>query len=105
MSRTGASLVGALVIAPICFQQTEYYNFGLGVVRVGDWLLQDPLLSGLGVVEAYLPSEKIGIAIATTLEPGAFGPEGQYKNPASAMFKEIGALMAPDDAPPVKPAT
>jgi CubicO group peptidase (beta-lactamase class C family) len=90
--------------APSCFAQTEYYNFGLGVVRVGDWILQDPLLSGLGVVEAYLPSEKIAIAIATTLEPGAFGPDGSYKNPASAMFKQIGAIVAPADAPPVKPA-
>jgi hypothetical protein len=53
---------------------------------------------------AYLPSEKIAIAIATTLEPAAFGPQGQYSNPASALFKQIGAAMAPDDAPPVKPA-
>jgi CubicO group peptidase (beta-lactamase class C family) len=90
--------------APICFELSEYYNFGLGVVLVGDWILQDPLLSGLGVVEAYLPSEKIGISLATTLDPGAFSPEGAYKNAASALFKQIGAIMAPDDAPPVRPA-
>ena len=63
-----------------------------------------PAAVGARRVEAYLPSEKIGIALATTLDPGAFTPEGAYKNAAGALFKQIGAIMAPDDAPPVRPA-
>ncbi len=56
---------------PSCFTQVNAYNFDLGVVRSGSWLLRDPLLSGEGATEAYLPSQKISIAIAVTLSPGA----------------------------------
>jgi CubicO group peptidase (beta-lactamase class C family) len=86
---------------PSCFPQTNVYNFGLGVVRSGSWLLQDPLLSGLAVLEAYLPSEEVAIAIAATLLPAAFDPEGNYPpNPTNALFQSVGAVMAPNDPPP-----
>jgi hypothetical protein len=32
--------------APSCFKQIPAYNFGLGVVKAGSWILQDPLLTG-----------------------------------------------------------
>jgi CubicO group peptidase (beta-lactamase class C family) len=89
---------------PSCFPQTNIYNFGLGVVKSGSWILQDPLLSGLGVMMAYLPSEKVSIAIAATLRPGAFGADGSYSNPTNTLFQKIGAVMAPDDPPPTAPA-
>ena len=56
--------------APSCFKQIPAYNFGLGVVRAGSWILQNPLLSGYSATEAYLPSQKIAIAVAATFEPG-----------------------------------
>jgi CubicO group peptidase (beta-lactamase class C family) len=87
---------------PECFQQTRFYNFGLGVVRTGSWLLQDPLLSGYSSAEAYLPSRKIAIAVAVTFGPGAFSPQGAVSNAANPLFRAIGAYMAPGDAPPVK---
>src|SRR5947199_2216088 len=59
--------------APSCGTQTNVYNYGLGVVRSGSWLLQNPLLGGLGAIEAYLPSKKIAIAVAVT-----FAPEGSH---------------------------
>src|SRR5438093_3854948 len=34
--------------APSCFTQINAYNYGLGIVRSGSWLLQNPLLGGLG---------------------------------------------------------
>lgn len=86
-----------------CFPQTINYNFGLGIVRRGDWIMQNPLLSGLGVVEAYLPSEGIAIAIAATLNPAAFDSEGNYGNPADPLFQKISAIMAPDHAAPMRP--
>ena len=88
---------------PSCFPQTIYYNYGLGIVRRGDWIVQNPLLSGTGVVEGYLPSEKVAIALAVTLKPGAFDPQGNYKNPADAMFQQITVVVAPDHAAPVPP--
>ncbi|HEU5483097.1 MAG TPA: serine hydrolase domain-containing protein [Sphingomicrobium sp.] len=89
---------------PSCFKQSIYYNYGLGTVRSGDWILQNPLLSGLGVVEAYLPSEKVAIAIAVTLTPGAYDSAGNYSSPANPMFQKISAVMAPGKAAPVPPA-
>ena len=58
---TAPSLIGfgtqETVCEPSCFTQSELYNMGLGVVLSGPWILQDPLLSGIGASYAYLPSE------------------------------------------------
>jgi len=48
--------------AASCFTQVVGYNYGLGVVRSGSWLLQNPLLGGYSATESYLPSQKISIA-------------------------------------------
>ena len=86
-----------------CFPQTVNYNFGLGIVRRGDWIVQNPLLSALGVIEAYLPGEGVAIAIAATLRPEAFDAQGNYANPADPLFESISAVMAPDHAAPTRP--
>ena len=66
---------------PGCFVQSVGYTFGLGVVISGNWLLQDPLISGESAVEAYLPSQKVGIAVSVTYEPEAFdAATGSYAN-------------------------
>jgi hypothetical protein len=63
-------------------------------------LLQDPLLSGEGSTEAYLPSEKIAIAVVVTFAPGAFDSQGNYANSSDPIFRAIGTYLAPGDAPP-----
>jgi CubicO group peptidase (beta-lactamase class C family) len=83
-----------------CFKQIDAYNFGLGVVRSGSWLLQNPLLSGEGATEAYLPSQKIAIAVVVTFAPGAFDSQGNYTNSSDTLFRSIGAYMAPNNRPP-----
>jgi CubicO group peptidase (beta-lactamase class C family) len=89
------------ICAPSCFTQVEGYNFGLGVVRSGSWILQDPLLSGFSATEAYLPSQRVAVAVAVTYLPGAFDDKGNYPNAADHLFRLIGAVVAPDDAPPM----
>src|SRR5438093_6540232 len=89
--------------APSCFTQINAYNYGLGIVRSGSWLLQNPLLGGYGAVEAYLPSKKIAIAVAVTFAPEAFDSQGNYANSSDALFRSIGAYMAPGDPPPPVP--
>lgn len=89
--------------APSCFKQTNIYNFGLGVVRSGSWLLQDPLLSGEGSTEAYLPAQKIAISAVVTFLPGAFDAQGNYTNSSEQIFRAVGAYLAPNDAPPTSP--
>lgn len=86
--------------APSCFKQIPAYNFGLGVVRAGSWILQDPLVSGYSATDAYLPSQKIAIAVAATFEPSAFNSQGVEPNASDPIFRQIGAYMAPNDAPP-----
>lgn len=86
-----------------CMPMTEGYTYGLGIVISGNWLLQNPMFAGTAAVEAYLPSQKIAIAVATTFDAEAFDAEGNYANAAEMLFRRIGAEMAPDDAPPMPP--
>jgi len=90
--------------APSCGPQTNVYNYGLGIVRSGSWILQNPLLGGLGAIEAYIPSKKIAIAVAVTFAPEAFDSQGNYANSGDTLFRSIGAYMAPDNAPPLPPS-
>lgn len=86
-----------------CFEQNTGYTYGLGIVISGNWLLQDPLFSGESAVDAYLPSQKIAIAVAVTYLPEAFDPStGDYKNVADELWRKIAARLAPTDPPPVK---
>ncbi|MDA4107943.1 hypothetical protein MHOL44478_11795 [Mycobacterium holsaticum DSM 44478] len=87
-----------------CAAMNDGYTYGMGVVISGNWLLQNPLMSGYAAVEAYLPAQKIAIAVAVTYAPDAFDNQGDYANEAETLFRRIGAEMAPDDAPPVPPA-
>lgn len=87
-----------------CRPLDEFATYGLGLWISGDWLLQNPLFYGYAAVNAYLPSEKIAIAVAVTYEEAAFNSEGQYSNGGDELFRRIGAYLAPDDAPPVRPA-
>jgi CubicO group peptidase (beta-lactamase class C family) len=84
-----------------CFTQGNVYNYGLGVVRSGSWLLQNPMLGGYSATVAYLPTKKIAIAVFVTYAPEAFDSQGNYKNSSDTIFRLIGAYMAPDDAPPM----
>jgi CubicO group peptidase (beta-lactamase class C family) len=88
---------------PTCFDQSEGYTYGLGIIISGDWLMQNPLFSGCAGVEAYLPAQKIAIAVAVTYAPEAFDDQGNYSNQADIMFRKIGAVMAPNAAPPMPP--
>ena len=83
-----------------CHTMGEVYNYGLGIVRSGAWLLQNPLFSGEAGVMAYLPGKKIAIAVAVTFGEGAFDEEGIYPNRGDTLFRQVAALLAPDDAPP-----
>jgi CubicO group peptidase (beta-lactamase class C family) len=86
-----------------CAPMTDVYTYGMGIVISGDWLLQNPLFAGEAAVMAYLPSRKIAIAVAVTYEPEAFDDEGSYVNAADALFRRIGAELAPEQAPPTPP--
>jgi CubicO group peptidase (beta-lactamase class C family) len=84
-----------------CDAMNDIYTYGLGVVISGNWLLQNPLFAGYAALEAYLPSQKLAIAVAVTYAPEAFDDQGNYHNEADTLFRRIGAELAPEDAPPM----
>ena len=49
----------------------EAHTYGIGVWIAGNWLVQNPLFSGYAATEAYLPSQKIAIAVAVTFDEAA----------------------------------
>ena len=88
-----------------CFAQDEQYAFGYGVVLPGDWVVQSPLFSGEAGAFAYLPSQKVAIAVAVTMSVNAFLPSGDYKpevggNAGDVLWREIATALVPNDAPP-----
>jgi CubicO group peptidase (beta-lactamase class C family) len=86
-----------------CAELNHTYTYGMGIVISGDWLLQNPLFAGEAGVEAYLPSQKIAIAVAVTYQPEAFDDQGNYSNAGDTLFRRIGTALAPEQAPPVPP--
>ena len=90
---------------PTCATLNERYNYGIGVVLHGPWILQNPLFAGCGAVEGYLPSQKLAIAVATTYGEGSFDDQGNYKhgNGSQAIFSAIATYLAPDDTPSAAP--
>lgn len=105
-AQTGPNLLGfgqTTAQCPTCHQNIDFYNYGLGIIRSGQWLMQQPLLDGYNADEGYLPSQKIAIAVSVTFAPGAFSASGSYSNSADAIFRQIGAYLAPSAAPPMPP--
>jgi CubicO group peptidase (beta-lactamase class C family) len=101
-AQTGPNLLGFghTQAGCACVQQTTSYNFGLGIVRTGSWLIETPSYGGYAAAEAYLPSEKIAIAVAVTFAPQAFDAEGNWTNSSDPILRAIGAYLAPHDPPP-----
>jgi hypothetical protein len=87
---------------PACHTLEAAYSYGLGVVLADRWILQNPLFGGYGAIEAYLPSERIAIAVATTFGEQGFDEQGNNLHARASweIFAAIGAFLAPDDAPP-----
>jgi CubicO group peptidase (beta-lactamase class C family) len=91
------------VCEPSCFTQIPVYDFGLGIIRSGSWLVQNPLVGGYSATGAYLPSDEVAIAVAVTYLPAAFDAQGVEPNAGDSMFRAIGAVVAPHDPPPPLP--
>jgi CubicO group peptidase (beta-lactamase class C family) len=82
-----------------CTTLTRLYGYGLGAVRNGSWILQNPLFGGYAAIESYLPSKRISIALATTFDESSFDADGNYSSYWTTLYGKIGAILAPHDAP------
>ncbi|MET9622825.1 serine hydrolase domain-containing protein [Streptomyces sp. NPDC006464] len=77
--------------ASICLKQTEAKHFGMGVIVVNGWVLQNPSFSGYAAIQAYLPARRLAIAVSTTKT--ADTPAG---NTAEVVATRIAAALAPE---------
>ncbi|MGR4882858.1 serine hydrolase domain-containing protein [Streptomyces sp. LARHCF249] len=77
--------------ATVCLRNTAAEHFGFGIILVNGWIVQNPSFSGYAAIQAYLPAEKLAIAVSATKGPKT--PEG---NQAQAVAERIAALLAPD---------
>jgi CubicO group peptidase (beta-lactamase class C family) len=86
-----------------CTTLNRVYGYGIGVVRNGGWILQNPLFSGYAAIESYLPSQRISIALAVTFKPSSYDYQG---NPSSywshGLYTKVGRILAPRN-PPITP--
>jgi D-alanyl-D-alanine carboxypeptidase len=76
--------------ATVCLTNTEATHYGLGVLVLNGWIVQNPSFSGYAAVQAYLPAERLAIAVATT--KGESTPDG---NTAETITNGIAAALAP----------
>jgi CubicO group peptidase (beta-lactamase class C family) len=82
-----------------CTTLTRRYGYGLGIVRNGGWLLQNPLFGGYAAIESYLPTKRISIALAFTFKPSTYDYAGNPSPYWTKLYVSIGRIMAPDDPP------
>ncbi|MEV4430373.1 serine hydrolase domain-containing protein [Streptomyces sp. R-07] len=75
----------------VCLTQTEATHDGMGVLVLGDWVAQHPLFFGYSASQAYLPSERLSIAVSTTN-----GPDAQDSHSAHVIAQRIAAALTPD---------
>ncbi|WP_240800397.1 beta-lactamase family protein [Streptomyces sp. ICN441] len=81
--------------ATVCLKNTDAEHFGLGVLVMNGWILTNPSFSGYAAVQAYLPAERLAIAVATT--KGKDTPEG---NTAQTIMNGIAEALAPGHPAP-----
>lgn len=84
-----------------CHTLDADYNYGLGIVLSGPWVLQNPLLAGYGSIAAGLPGRNLAIAVATTFNETCFDEQGDNRSSRASwdIFADIAAILAPDAVP------
>jgi CubicO group peptidase (beta-lactamase class C family) len=88
-----------------CRTMTTAMSYGLGVVILGPWITQTKNFAGAGATSGYLPSKRLTISIATTLQPAAFDDKGNYPTPSTQMFVELANELGPGTLPAMKSQT
>jgi CubicO group peptidase (beta-lactamase class C family) len=82
-----------------CQANTEGFNYGLGVIDTGPWILQTLGFAGASGAVGYLPVQKLTIAVEGTNGPGAYDDKGNAGLGAVAVFRAIADALAPNTMP------
>lgn len=105
--RSAAAIATGRLISPKAYAQllapytaslppmTRSRYYGLGIAVSNGWILQNPYFFGYSGLMAYLPAQKIAVAITSTLGPNA-SAEG---NMSQKLFQRIAQRLAPSSPP------
>jgi len=108
----GPSLVGfgtPLAGCPSCRTLTYRSGYGLGVVLQQDWVFQTPSFAGFASAVGTLPdgfseAGRITIAVSGTFRQAAHADwQGSLANWSDETVRLIGAKLAPDNPPAIRP--
>ncbi len=77
---------------------TRRLYFGLGLLVANRWRLQNPFVNGWASIMAFLPSDRISVAVTST--QGEDSPDAHH---SATIFERIGAYLAPQRPPPPLP--
>jgi hypothetical protein len=84
-----------------CTKLNRFYGYGLGAVRNGAWVLQNPLFAGYAAIESYLLPQRVSIALAVTFRASSYDAEGNVRPYwTTGLYAGIGKILAPRNPPP-----
>jgi CubicO group peptidase (beta-lactamase class C family) len=66
--------------------------YGLGIILMNGWMVQNPSLGGYKLIFAHLPARRLSVVLVTTLGPKS-SPDVHY---STLIFKELVNLLAPE---------
>jgi CubicO group peptidase (beta-lactamase class C family) len=84
---------------PACRANTASFNYGLGVIDSGPWIIQTLGFAGASGAVGYLPERKLTIAVEATNAPGAYDDKGNAGLGAVALFRALADALAPNTMP------
>jgi CubicO group peptidase (beta-lactamase class C family) len=87
---------------PACRKNTSAFNYGLGVILAGPWIIQTLGFSGASGAVGYLPAQKLAIAVEATNGPQAYDKNGNSGLGAVAILHALADELAPKTLPPAK---
>jgi len=82
-----------------CRENTYGFNYGLGVINTGPWMLQTLGFAGASGAVAYLPKQKLAIAVEATNGPDAYDEKGNAGLGAVAVLRALADALAPNTMP------
>ncbi|MBX7134053.1 MAG: beta-lactamase family protein [Fimbriimonadaceae bacterium] len=88
--RSRAEQIAPTVVGLGQSKADSYY--GLGIIILNTWMVQNPRFGGYNLILAYLPSKKLTIAISTTKGPKA-NPDSAD---STAIFNALAKFLAPE---------
>ena len=84
---------------PACQAMTHGFNYGLGIIKTNDWVVQTLGFAGASGAVGYLPDRKLSVAVELTNSPASYDAQGSAGLGATAAWHAIVKAVAPGTLP------